>query len=75
MSAAVERIEQQFRELAPAEQAEALERLARTVYGDEEQGTQLIETLNRRLAEVEAGAADGRDAFAVLDELEAKHFR
>jgi hypothetical protein len=75
MSAAVERIEEQFKKLAPAEQAEALERLTKTVYGEDEESFDLIETLNRRLAQVEAGAVAGTDAFTVLDELRAKHSR
>ena len=75
MSAAVERIEEQFKKLAPAEQAEALERLTKTVYGEDEESSDLIGTLNRRLAEVEAGVVVGTDAFALLDELTAKHAR
>jgi len=69
----VEKIEEQFKKLAPLEQAEALERLTKTVYGEDEESLELIETLNRRLAQVETGALAGTDAFAVLDELRAKH--
>jgi Putative addiction module component len=72
---AVERIEEQFRKLTPSEQAEALERLSKSVHGEAEESGELIETLNRRLAEVEAGRVAGVDAFAVLDELSAKHSR
>lgn len=75
MSTAVEKIEEQFKKLEPAEQAEAIERLTKTVYGEEEESFDLVETLNRRLAQVEAGAVAGTDAFAVLDELTAKHSR
>ena len=75
MSAAVESIEEQFKKLAPAEQAKALERLTKTVYGEDEESFDLIETLNRRLAQVEAGAVAGTNAFGLLDELRAKHSR
>jgi len=75
MSAAVERIEEQFKKLAPAEQAEALERLTKAVYGEDGESSDLVETLNRRLAQVEAGAVAGTDALAVLDELRAKSGR
>jgi len=75
MSAALERIEEEFRKLAPQEQVEAFERFAKTIYGEETENPELIAKLDRRLAQIEAGAVSGRDAFEVLDELSAKRSR
>ncbi len=75
MSTAVEKIEERSKKLAPAEQAEALERSTKSVYGEDEESFDLVETLTCRLAQVEAGAVAGTDAFVVLDELRAKHTR
>jgi len=72
---AVERIEEEFKRLAPNEQAEALERFAKAVYGEEEENPELLERLARRLAQIESGVVTGKDAFEVLSEMRAKHSR
>ncbi len=75
MSAAIQKIEQQFKELTPDEQADVLERFEKLVYGEAEEDPAFIETLKRRVAEIESGAVTGRDAFEVLEEMKLKHSR
>jgi hypothetical protein len=75
MTPAVEKLEQQFKSLSPREQAEAFERLANVVYGEEDEDPAFIATLRRRIAEIDSGAVKGRDAFEVLAEIQAKRSR
>jgi hypothetical protein len=73
MSPAIEKVEQEFKKLSPNEQAEVFERFAKLLYGEDDGDPAFIETLKRRVAEIESGSATGRDAFAVLNEIKAKH--
>jgi hypothetical protein len=75
MSAAIEKVENEFKKLSPREQAELFERFAKVVYGEEDEEPAFIESLKRRVAQIESGAVAGRNAFEVLDEIEAKHSR
>ena len=75
MSAAIEKIEREFKNLSLTEQAEAFERLANIIYEDQEESPQFIAMLKRRVAEMDSGAVKGRDAFEFLDELESRHSR
>ena len=75
MSPAIEQIEQEFKKLTPNEQAEVFERFAKMVYGEDDEDAALIQTLKRRVAEIESGAVIGRDAFEVIEEIKAKHSR
>lgn len=75
MSPAIEKVEKEFKKLTPSEQAEVFERFAKVVYGEDDEDTALIQTLKRRVAEIEAGAVTGRDAFEVIEEIKAKHSR
>lgn len=75
MPRAIEKVEEEFKRLPRNEQAELLERFAKLVYGEEDEAPAFIESLQRRIAQIESGAVTGRNAFEVLDELEAKHLR
>src|SRR5437762_13530300 len=75
MSKAAAQIEQQFKKLAPKDQAELFDRLGSVVYEETGENVELIRTLKRRVHEIESGAVKGRDAFEVLDELKARHSR
>lgn len=75
MSPEIAKVEREFKKLKPPEQAELLERFAQMVYGEEDEDSAFVETLKRRVAEIESGAARGRDAFQVLEEIKAKHTR
>ena len=75
MSKAAAQIEQQFKKLAPKDQAELYDRLGSVVYEETGENEELIRTLKRRVHEIESGAVKGRDAFEVLDELKARHSR
>ncbi len=67
MAPVAQKIEQEFKKLAPQDQAELLERLESVVAEDDTEDAEFIETLNRRVAEIESGRVKGRDAFKVLD--------
>jgi hypothetical protein len=75
MSPAIQKVEREFKKLTPKEQAEAFERFAKTVYGEQDEAPAFVETLKRRIAEIESAAVTGRDAFDVLEEIKAKHSR
>jgi hypothetical protein len=75
MSPAIEKVEREFKKLTPSEQAEVFERFAKMIYGEDDEDTALIQTLKRRVAEIESGAVTGRDAFEVIEEIKAKHSR
>ena len=75
MSPAIEKVEREFKKLTPSEQAEVFERFAKMVYGEDGEDSALIQTLKRRVAEIESGAVTGRDAFEVIEEIKAKHSR
>jgi len=75
MSPAIEKVEKEFKKLSPVEQAELFERFAKTVYGEQDEDPALVESLKRRVAEIESGAVTGRDAFDVLQQIKAKHSR
>lgn len=72
MSPVIEKIEKEFKKLTPREQVDALNRLESMVYVDTEDKT-FIETLQRRVREIESGKVKGRDAFEVMKEIKAKY--
>lgn len=72
MAPVAEKIEQEFKKLAPRDQAELLERLESVVADEETEDAEFLTMLNRRVAEIESGRVKGRDAFKVLDDIKAK---
>lgn len=66
-------IENEFKKLTPEEQAELYDRLGQVVYGESEEDDAFIETLRRRVREIETNMVKGRDASEVLEEMKAKY--
>ena len=75
MSPGIDKVESEFKKLTPPEQVELFERFAKMLYGEDEEDPAFVDTLRRRVAEIESGAVTGRDAFKVLEEIKAKHSR
>ena len=73
MSPSGKTIESDFKKLTPEEQAELYDRLGQVVYGESEEDEAFIETLRRRVREIEMGTVKGRDAFEVIEEMKAKY--
>lgn len=71
MSPVLEKIEKEFKKLAPKEQLQALSRFEAAVYGEEDPA--FIEELKRRVADIKSGKARGQDAFGVLRALQRKY--
>lgn len=72
MSPVIEKIEKEFKKLAPREQVEMLNRLESMVYTDTEDKA-FIETLKRRVREIESGKVKGRDALEIMKEIKANY--
>ncbi len=70
MTQVAEKIEQEFGKLPPPEQVELYDRLGSLVYGDAPEDPAFLETLRRRVAEMESGTTRGKDAFEVAQQLE-----
>lgn len=75
MATGIERLEEEFKGLAPNEQAELLECFAKLVCGDQDEDPAFLKSLKRRIAQIDSGEVKGRNAFEVLDEIEGKHSR
>jgi putative addiction module component (TIGR02574 family) len=77
MSPLAQRIEAEIKMLPANEQVELLERLETMLYGQDEEDPAFIETLNRRVAEIESGKVKGipvEETFEKINrELKAKY--
>ena len=77
MSPLAQRIEAEIKNLPANDQVELLERLETMLYGQDEEDPAFIETLNRRVAEIESGKVKGipvEETFEKINrELKAKY--
>ena len=72
MSPIVEKIESEIKKLPAEEKAALLERLESLVYGQEDEDPAFVAMIERRVREIDSGNVQGRNAFAVLNEIKAR---
>lgn len=69
MTAIAQKLEEEFKNLSPNEQAELYDRLGNVLYGDDAEDDAYIEILKRRVEDIESRRAQGMNAFQALKEM------